>query len=174
MKSYWVLFLIGLAVWLLIFISPYIGIEPPQTSYTTSIIRGYDEDPFFRYSINTFPIKVEALDADQMVFNDSVKIGVAGQMNEMHFGRLPISASTTKILEIENNEETTAKARIEVYGQMSAFTEAIDAGQLLPPHKKSEIRIKCKPPSAGNYTGELKMVIISPKSSFLEQLLKLM
>jgi len=153
---------------------PYIGPEHPEGEYTESIISEYKEDIFFRYSITRFPIRVEAMNTDELVTNDSVKIGVAGQVNEMHFGRIPIGASTTKILEINNNEKTWAKAFAEIKGPMNSFTVGIDTEKMLAPGEKSEIKIKCEPTKSGNYTGEAVMTIISPKSGFFEQLLRLM
>ncbi|MBN2102345.1 MAG: hypothetical protein JW716_05745 [Candidatus Aenigmarchaeota archaeon] len=174
MKFHKFLFLIAFVAGLLIFTLPYLGIESPETSYTTFIKTEYSEDPLFSYAVSIFPIKVEVLNAEQLITNDSIKIGVAGQMNEMHFGRIPVGASTTKILEIENNEGTSAKAIVEVVGPMRSFTAGLDIEKLLPPGEKSEIKIKCEPASSGNYTGEVIMTVISPKSSFSEQLLKLM
>ncbi len=157
----------------IVFALSYLGFSPPEVSYTTSIETDYTENIFFKYSITTFPIKVEVKEVEDLMSNDSVKIGIAGQRNELNFGRIPVGASTTKILEIKNNEKTSAKAKVEVFGPMSSFTVGIDTEKLLPSSKKSEIKIKCEPLSTGNYTGELKVVIISPKSSSFEQLLKL-
>ncbi len=163
-----------LVIGIILFISSYAGFTPFEITYTDSINVDFSSDPFFKYSVKTYPVKVEAVDLADATVNSSVRIGVAGQTDELNFGRLPPGTSTRKIIEINNNEKNKAKAKIEISGNMEAFTRAEKNDEMILLPGKNEIKIECGPERKGNYSGEIKITVIYPKSSFFENLLYLM
>lgn len=161
------LLIISLCIFALLFTAfSYFPLGDEGYIYAIHMKTEHSESPFFKHSVVTYPAKVIAVDALDVMENDTIKIGVAGQTNELNFGRVPVGASTTKIIEIENNEKNPARLRINVKGKMEKFTFPEKNDIMLKPGKNA-VMIKCTPKEKGNYSGEIEVIISYPKDSFI-------
>jgi len=150
------------------------GLITSHINFVSSISKETSSDPFFTYTVIKYPAVIEAVNVEDITENSTVKIGVAGQTTELNFGRIPIGASSSKILETENNEKVKSLVRFDAIGNISRFIIVEQGNKFFLERGKHKIKVKCVPKEKGNYTGVVTMAIITPKSDFLSGLLYMM
>lgn len=144
-----------------------------KREYVEKITSEKWEDPFFMYSETVYPAFAQVVDKTYFGENESVKIGIAGQTNELNFGRIPLGAGTRKIINVMNNEVKPVLVTVDVIGELKPFTKA-DKTKILLSNGKKELIISCMPENTGNYSGEIKVRTVYPKNGLSEFMLKTM
>ncbi len=132
----------------------------PMGEQVDAIETRQDDTLLFTQSVTHYPLEAYVVPPPQ-VGNESLPIGIAGETDRIHFGRIPVNASTKKFLSV--NASTRSRLTLRAAGNISdalAFSRTVYVEGL------DEIRIAFAPSSPGNYTGVLTVKSLVPKNGF--------
>lgn len=99
------------------------------------------------------------------------RAGVSADVHEFNFGAVGKGSSVKKTIELENKEETKAKALVAATGNVTPFLE-FRGEVIIPAGGKEKIEIIAKAQETGNYTGSLTVRILRPRQRFMEAFLR--
>ncbi|MBN2013674.1 MAG: hypothetical protein JW778_00690 [Candidatus Altiarchaeota archaeon] len=141
--------------------------EPEE--YVQRITREGDESLFFDKIIDRIPARVSVV--HPRTENNTIKVGVSADTNELNFGVVIQNMSVRKFLNIASDDASTVKICIVSYGNISSFIRAEQVDFIMEKGDSTEVMLEFNGDLVGNYTGEVDVVTKKPKYGFLESLL---
>ena len=119
-----------------------------------------------RENVAVIGMRLEAIN----VTTSNSTLGISSDTDQLHFGRIPLTGSSIKFVDISNPYDRAAKISIEIEGNISDFIKFSPEEMTLDSGDEQQVRFECKSESAGNYTGTLTVSATVPKyraSAFL-------
>ncbi len=101
--------------------------------------------------------------------NETIPLGIAGQTNEINFGRIPLKAYSRKYINVNSNRP--AKIEIHSFGNITEFMDFPE--HIFVENEEKKIRILFNGTEEGNFTGTLLIRNIIPKNFFSEKILRM-
>ncbi len=144
-------------------------IEKPQELVKELSFTAY-EGYLLNTEITRYPVKAEVFNQN----NSKINIGIAGQRNELHFGRLPVTAVSRKTIEFENKKNSYSKIYIKTYGDTADSMKAGKNTFIIEPETKRTIQIAFNASKTGNHSGELDIIAKIPKYRSINYIFSLM
>ncbi|MFB6075518.1 MAG: hypothetical protein ABEK17_00070 [Candidatus Aenigmatarchaeota archaeon] len=130
---------------------------PRKSSYE------YNDYLFYRTELVKYPMSGQSV----RVNNSNFTLGFAGQTYELHFGKIPLNSSTTKILNMSSKKDV--KIKTYKFGNISNSI-IVDKEFWLSGEK--ELKVKFEPEYSGNFTGVLMIRSIIPNNVLSKTFLK--
>jgi len=128
------------------------------------------EGIFFNKEITIYPSNVEIV--EYLPNQSKLQIGVTIETWNINFGVLPEGVDGRRYLNLDNIEEGRYKILIKSAGNISSMINIDEDEFYLSPgeYRQVPVFLNTTGSKSGNYTGEIAVITIIPKYSFLERL----
>ena len=125
-------------------------------------------DILFDYEVSRYKTGAEITDAYSP--DKNVTLGVVVDPWDIRFGSIPSGDNTgTRFISLENLKEKESKVNFKVSGDISPFVEFSKNDFVIKPMEKTTVEANFHTDSLkiGNYSGEIDVIIKTPKYDFL-------
>jgi hypothetical protein len=125
-------------------------------------------DLLFDYEVTKYESKAEVTGIYPS--NKNLTLGVVVDPWNMEFGSIPYGDNTdTRFISLENLKEKESKVIFNVYGNISPFVEFNKNDFILHSNEKTMVEASFHANSSkiGNYSGEIDVMVKTPKYNFL-------
>lgn len=100
-----------------------------------------------------------------------IRVGIAGQQNELNFGVAPINSSVRKFINLGNSEQLPIKVHILSYGEMAQNINAPQKDFIMESGEEKEIEVAYNCTQIGEFKGEVDVLIRVPRYAPLKYVL---
>jgi hypothetical protein len=141
---------------------------PQPTDRVLAPVRRQTDGMFFKTVVVRFPARVLIVLPE--IDNDTIKVGVSADWNELNFGVVLQNMTVKKFLTI-NNTDVNMKSCVLSYGSIGPLIKVPENNFIIKTGEAKDVLLEFSGPDLGNYTGEVDMITKKPKYGFLEPLL---
>ena len=141
----------------------------PQPTDSVLVMKRQQMDTlFFTKVVDRIPTKAAIVLPN--LENETLKVGVSADKNELNFGVVIQNMSVTKFLNI-NNKDVTVKECVVSYGSIGPLIKVPEKEFVLSTGESKMVSLEFSGSELGNYTGEVDVITKKPKYGFLDILL---
>lgn len=158
------LFIVALAFSVIL----YLDKTSAPSAYVTEKIQEQSDGVFFKRAVDRIPAKAVVF-FPQMEEN-TIRVGVSADPNELNFGLVVQNMSVRKFLGIKN-KDVDVKICVLAYGNISEFIQTRENNIIVRHNESRELMLEFRGKRIGNYSGEIDVITKKPKYSFLNPLL---
>lgn len=138
--------------------------QPPQR-ITEEKVSEIKKNLFYRVEITRLP-------ASLTITTNRSKLGLDVGSSALHFGIVPRNVTSNKLIKLHNGNEVPVKVSLKAYGSISSLVK-MEENFILAPKKSKTITVKAGEGKAGEYSGEVQIIIKKPENRWAEWLLPL-
>lgn len=173
-KKLKIIILIISIITIIFLLNSLISYNQGPTEFVTNRTFENSTDLFFYYDITKYPTGVEITKAKPQ--ESKLLIGLSVDSWDLGFGILPSGGNFGKrSLILSNTENRDTKINLKVYGNISPMVSFSKNSFILSGNESATIDVFCRTTETtleGNYTGEIDVVVKSPKYKFMYNFLK--
>jgi hypothetical protein len=154
------LFLIGMAYF---FYELTILPSTPE-SLVTKIERTESESLLFYKTYVRIPTRAIVIPMNKT--NQTLKLGIDTDTNELNWGKIPEGIKVVKLLDLKNPKKLDGKVNIFVYGDIKPYI-VVDSKFILKSRETRNMELSFKSDKVGAYSGEIDVLVRVPKYDFI-------